>query len=57
MMAEVDAHEVELFLQVEMVVHHDALVVFIGQQCEQSLAEYGLAVWLAQVKNVKTLFE
>lgn len=54
---EVNTHEVEFLLQVEMVVGNDTAVVFIGQKGEQTFAEYWLAVGLPQVQQIQPFLE
>lgn len=55
--AQVNSHQVEFLLEVEVVVNHDTLVVLIWQQGEQSLAEDGLAFGLAKVQDIQTLLK
>ena len=54
---QVDSHQVEFLLEVEVIVNHDTFVVLGRHQSEQSLAEDGLALGLAQMQNVQTLLK
>ena len=56
-MTQVNAHESEFLLQVEVVVDDNAMTVFLGKKSEQTLTKDGFTVRLAKVQNIKTFLE
>ena len=56
-LGEVNAAEVELIDEVEMVVHHDAVVPLLRDEREQAFGVYRFGVGLAQMEQVKSFLE
>ena len=54
---QMDAPQVELILQVEVVVDDDLVMMVFRQQGEQALRINGFRAWLSQVKQVQSLFK